>query len=124
MSGERASHRCFVVEDREGANGKEAYWLKIGSAWPHKDGKGFNLQLSALPANGGRIVLRELAGEEERPPAGGSDSENQRLDDVARVAGAGPGEPFLRMAEDVLRAGVREGMALVRKGKRKSSGAA
>jgi hypothetical protein len=67
MSGERPSHRCFVVEDREGANGKEAYWLKIGSAWPHKDGKGFNLQLSALPAHGGRIVLREFT--EEEPAA-------------------------------------------------------
>jgi hypothetical protein len=64
MSGERPSHSCFVVEDREGANGKEAYWLKTGSAWPHKDGRGFNLQLSALPASGGRIVLREFTEEE------------------------------------------------------------
>jgi hypothetical protein len=64
MSRERPSHRCFVVEDREGPNGKEAFWLRIGSAWAHKDGKGFNLQLSALPANGGRIVLRELTGDE------------------------------------------------------------
>jgi hypothetical protein len=74
MSSERPSHRCFVAEDREGANGKEAYWLKIGSAWPHKDGKGFNLQLSALPASGGRIVLREFtenddAGEDARSAA-------------------------------------------------------
>jgi hypothetical protein len=69
MSGERPSHRCFVVEDGEGANGKEAYWMKIGSAWPHKDGKGFNLQLSALPANGGRVVLREFT--EEEPAADG-----------------------------------------------------
>jgi hypothetical protein len=64
MSGERPSHKCFVIEDREGANGKEAYWLRIGSAWPHKDGRGFNLQLSALPANGGRIVLREFTADE------------------------------------------------------------
>lgn len=91
MSGERPSHRCFVVEDREGANGKEAYWLPIGAAWPHKDRKGFNLQLSALPASGGRIVLREVAGEEERLSPGGSDSEGQRPDDLARVAGAAPG---------------------------------
>jgi hypothetical protein len=72
MSGERPSHRCFVVEEREGASGKEAYWLKIGSAWPHKDGKGFNLQLSALPANGGRIVLREFT--EEEPAAEDKDA--------------------------------------------------
>jgi hypothetical protein len=60
------------VEEREGATGKEACWLKIGAAWPHKDGKGFNLQLSALPASGGRIVLREFtdedaAGENKNP---------------------------------------------------------
>jgi hypothetical protein len=53
-----------VIEDREGPNGKEAFWLRIGAAWAHKDGKGFNLQLSALPANGGRIVLREFADDE------------------------------------------------------------
>jgi hypothetical protein len=124
MSGERPSHKCFVVEDREGGNGKEAFWLPIGAAWPHKDGKGFNLQLSALPANGGRIVLREVVGEEERARAGGADSESQRVDDLARVAGAGRGDPFLQMAEDVLRTGVAEAMAGARKGKRKSAGAA
>jgi hypothetical protein len=57
MSRERPSHKCFVVEDR--AQGKDAIWTRIGSAWPHKDGKGFNLQLAALPAAGGRIVLRQ-----------------------------------------------------------------
>jgi hypothetical protein len=60
------------VEDREGASGREAFWTRVGSAWPHKDGKGFNLQLAALPASGGRIVLREFtdedgAGENESP---------------------------------------------------------
>jgi hypothetical protein len=79
MSGERPSHKCFVVEGREGANGKEAFWLPIGSAWRHKDGKGFNLQLSALPASGGRIVLREVTEEE----AAGEDSK--------RVASANKG---------------------------------
>jgi hypothetical protein len=64
MSGERPSHKCFVVEDRDGAGGKEAFWTRIGSAWAHKDGKGFNLQLAALPASGGRIVLREFTDED------------------------------------------------------------
>jgi hypothetical protein len=63
MSRERPSHRCFVVEDRGG--GKDAIWTRIGSAWPHKDGKGFNVQLAALPASGGRIVLREVTEEED-----------------------------------------------------------
>jgi hypothetical protein len=58
-----------VVEDREGGNGKEAFWTRIGSAWPHKDGKGFNLQLSGLPASGGRIVLREFMDEDGAEPS-------------------------------------------------------
>jgi hypothetical protein len=58
-----------VVEDREGASGKEAFWTRIGSAWAHKDGKGFNLQLSALPASGGRIVLRESTDEDGAEPS-------------------------------------------------------
>jgi hypothetical protein len=64
MSRERPSHECFVVEERE--EGRKAYWTRIGSAWPHKDGKGFNVQLSALPASGGRIVLREFMESETR----------------------------------------------------------
>lgn len=37
---------------------EESFWTRIGSAFEHKDGKGFNLELEALPVNG-RIVLRE-----------------------------------------------------------------
>lgn len=48
-------HNVYVVD---GKNDDDAYWTKIGAAWPHEDGKGFNLQLSALPLNG-RLVVRE-----------------------------------------------------------------
>lgn len=47
------SHKVFTVE----GEGDDAFWTRIGSAWPHKDGKGYNVTLSALPVNG-RIVLR------------------------------------------------------------------
>lgn len=36
--------------------GKQAFWTRIGSAWPHQNGEGFNIELNALPVNG-RIVL-------------------------------------------------------------------
>lgn len=36
--------------------GEKAYWTRIGSAWAHKEGEGFSLELAALPVNG-RIVL-------------------------------------------------------------------
>jgi hypothetical protein len=65
MSG-KPSHKVFVVEDREGeGDDNDAFWTRIGSAWPHKDGKGLNLVLSALPING-RLVLREYTPEDEK----------------------------------------------------------
>ncbi|WP_363156629.1 CHC2 zinc finger domain-containing protein [uncultured Hyphomicrobium sp.] len=63
MAGERPSHKAFVVEDR-GEGEDQGFWTKIGSAWPHKDGKGLNIVLAALPANG-RIVLREYTDEDQ-----------------------------------------------------------
>lgn len=59
---DRPSHKAFVVEDKESDDDK-GFWTRIGSAWPHKDGKGLNLVLSALPTNG-RIVLREFTDED------------------------------------------------------------
>lgn len=42
---------------RDGAEDK-SFWTRIGVAFKHDDGKGMNIQLSALPLDG-RIVLRE-----------------------------------------------------------------
>ena len=47
-------HGVFVVE----GEGDKAFWTKIGAAWMHQDGKGFNIQLSCIPLNG-RLVIRE-----------------------------------------------------------------
>lgn len=44
---------AFVID----GDGDDAFWTKIGAAWPHDDKKGFNVQLTALPVNG-RIALR------------------------------------------------------------------
>lgn len=49
----RPAFDAFVVD----GDGKEAFWSKIGAAWPHDDGKGYNIQLTAIPMNG-RIALR------------------------------------------------------------------
>lgn len=49
------SHTAYQVREREGAKG---FWTRIGSAWPHGDGKGFNIQLDAVPLDG-RITLRD-----------------------------------------------------------------
>lgn len=52
-------HAVYVVE----GEGDSAFWTKIGAAWPHQDGKGFNIQLSCIPLNG-RLVVREPKAEE------------------------------------------------------------
>ena len=48
------SHIVYQVRDRDGQKG---FWTRIGSAWPHADGKGFNVQLDCVPLDG-RITLR------------------------------------------------------------------
>ncbi|MGL4465718.1 MAG: hypothetical protein ACRC1K_26505 [Planctomycetia bacterium] len=48
------SHVAYQVRDRDGQKG---IWTRIGSAWPHADGNGFNVQLDVVPLDG-RITLR------------------------------------------------------------------
>ena len=64
MSGERPSHKAFVVEDR-GEN-TDSFWTRCGSAWPHKDGKGINVQIAPGLAVSGRLVLREYTDEDDK----------------------------------------------------------
>jgi len=64
------------------------YWLNIGVAFPHEDGKGFNVMLQALPLHGnGKIVLREHepkdhevdeAPAEDRNPPRGRNGDGER----------------------------------------------
>ena len=49
------THIAYSVRDREG---KKAFWTRIGSAWAHGDGKGFNIQLDGLVPLDGRISCR------------------------------------------------------------------
>lgn len=49
----RPAFDAYVVD----GDGKDAFWTKIGAAWPHDDKKGFNVQLTAMPFSG-RIALR------------------------------------------------------------------
>lgn len=55
------SHIAYQVRDREG---KKSFWTRIGSAWAHQDGKGFNIQLEVVPLDG-RITLRVASEKKE-----------------------------------------------------------
>ena len=52
----------FVVEDR--GDDQDAFWLKVGAAFGHKDKDGMNIVLQALPTNG-RLVLRRFKEKED-----------------------------------------------------------
>jgi len=50
----KPSHIAYQVSERD--DGK-AYFNRVGSAFKHKDGQGFNVVLDATPVNG-QVVLR------------------------------------------------------------------
>jgi hypothetical protein len=54
-AGKAPSHVVYHVRDR--GEGQKSFWTRIGSAWAHADGKGFNIQLEAMPFDGS-ITLR------------------------------------------------------------------
>ena len=59
----------FVVEEfdaptPEDMDRKAKSWTKVGVAFPHKEGAGYNIQLSSLPLDGKLVVLPAHAGED------------------------------------------------------------
>jgi len=51
----KPTHSAYVV--KEFSDGSKSFWNRVGSAWKHKDGDGFNVQLETIPLDG-RITLR------------------------------------------------------------------
>jgi hypothetical protein len=47
-------YNVYVVE----GEGDASYWTKVGVAFPHEDGDGFNVILNVVPLNG-RLVIRK-----------------------------------------------------------------
>jgi hypothetical protein len=54
-SPKKPTYIAYSVREREG---KRAKFTEIGVAFPHKDGKGFDVLCDAMPLSG-RITLRE-----------------------------------------------------------------
>jgi hypothetical protein len=56
----------FTVEEYE-SNGKSGKrWTKVGAAFPHKEGPGFSIELSAIPLDGRLVVLPPDGNEDNR----------------------------------------------------------
>jgi hypothetical protein len=49
---------AYSVREYEKDGKKDSFWTKIGVVFEHKDGKGFDVVLEALPVNG-RVTIRE-----------------------------------------------------------------
>jgi hypothetical protein len=47
----------FTVEEYENNGKTQKRWTRIGAAFPHKEGPGFNIELQALPMDGRLVVL-------------------------------------------------------------------
>jgi len=61
----------FTVREFEGASGqKSKSWTKVGVAFPHREGAGFSLELSALPLDGRLVAL--VPNEDDEGHAAGS----------------------------------------------------
>jgi len=73
MVGLQPTHRASSVIKREG---QDDYWLNFGLAFPHKDGKGFNIILQAIPFDA-KIVIREITGDDK-------DAEDERTRQAVR----------------------------------------
>lgn len=49
----------FSIKKYNGRAGDErSLWTKVGAAFPHKDGKGFNVEVDLLPIDG-KLTLRQ-----------------------------------------------------------------
>lgn len=60
---EKPSYYAYAVE--KGEEGKQDSWTQVGAAFGHRDGRGFTIQLRAMPING-QLVLREPKEAEEQ----------------------------------------------------------
>ena len=58
MSNNKPTHIAYTVRDYTKSTGEtDSSWNRIGVAFLHKDGKGLDVTLDALPVDG-RVVLR------------------------------------------------------------------
>jgi hypothetical protein len=54
----KPSHTAYSVREYQKNGQKASSWTRIGAAFAHRDGEGFDLDLEAFPING-RIVIRK-----------------------------------------------------------------
>ena len=65
-SNNRPTHRVYaVIIKKEGR--ENGTWLEIGAAWPHRDGKGYGVNLDVIPRSpNAQLIIRAI---EPKPSA-------------------------------------------------------
>jgi hypothetical protein len=66
--------------------GQDDYWLRLGAAFKHADGKGMNVVLQAYPLDG-KIVLREATEDDRSQQAPRRSSEERSGDNRTQKSG-------------------------------------
>lgn len=72
--------RVYTIVERVGGS---PFWLRLGNAAPHKDGKGFSVNLQALPVSG-LIVVRQY--DEESDVAPMETDKHERVPELVEAA--------------------------------------
>ncbi|RXH12325.1 hypothetical protein EAS56_17610 [Bradyrhizobium guangzhouense] len=74
MATQQPTYQAYSVSKRES---QDDFWLCIGAAFPHADGRGLNVVLQALPLDG-KIVLRPPRDDKEEQPQQPQRRDNNR----------------------------------------------
>lgn len=53
------SHLAYVVTEAKPGPNQKSHWHRVGAAWPHKDGIGFDIVITEGLSVYGRIVCTE-----------------------------------------------------------------
>jgi hypothetical protein len=64
----KPTHIAWHVTERNG----QSYWTRIGVAWQHKDGNGFNVEIALMPRDG-KLALR-VATDKREAGSGNADA--------------------------------------------------
>ncbi|MEN8129339.1 MAG: hypothetical protein ABFS45_03920 [Pseudomonadota bacterium] len=72
----------FIAYNVQESRDNKVFWNKVGAAWRHQDGQGYDLHLESMPLDG-RVTLRELReermqGYEDERQAQGPEQPNTR----------------------------------------------
>ena len=59
---------AYTVREFDTADGKKGRaWTRIGVAFPHKDGTGFNIEVHSFPLDGRIVLFQADAGTQDDP---------------------------------------------------------